>query len=66
MLVFDADIGRLVGSLLSRELRPGHKIICIDGVELRDFDYIDIGEELPDVGVVPVVIKSLIFRTSCL
>lgn len=63
VLVFDLDIGRLVGSLLAQELRPGYKIISIDGIDLQDFDYIDIGEELPDAGVVPVVIKSLIFRT---
>lgn len=62
VLVFDADIGKLVGSLMAQETGAGQKIISIDGIELQDFDYIDIGEELP-AGVVPVVIKSLIFRT---
>jgi ethanolamine utilization protein EutA len=36
-------------------------IISIDGVELREFDYIDIGELIPTSGAVPVVIKSLVF-----
>jgi ethanolamine utilization protein EutA len=38
--------------------------VSIDGLELKDFDYIDIGEMLPSSGAVPVVIKSLIFPTS--
>jgi ethanolamine utilization protein EutA len=62
VLVFDADIGKLVGNLIEQELLPGAGIISIDGVDLRDFDFIDIGQELADVRAVPVVIKSLIFR----
>ncbi|MEE9185678.1 MAG: ethanolamine ammonia-lyase reactivating factor EutA [Candidatus Binatia bacterium] len=62
ILVFDADIAKLVGNLLEKELLPGAGIISIDGIDLKDFDFIDIGEELPDARAVPVVIKSLIFR----
>jgi ethanolamine utilization protein EutA len=62
VLVFDADIAKLVGNIIERELLPGSGIISIDGVDLKDFDFIDIGEELPDAKAVPVVIKSLIFR----
>lgn len=62
VLVFDADIAKLVGNIIERELLPGSGIISIDGIDLKDFDFIDIGEELPDAKAVPVVIKSLIFR----
>ncbi|MGH7830626.1 MAG: ethanolamine ammonia-lyase reactivating factor EutA, partial [Candidatus Binatia bacterium] len=62
VLVFDADIAKLVGNIIEKELLPGSGIISIDGIDLRDFDFIDIGEELPDAKAVPVVIKSLIFR----
>ena len=62
VLVFDADIAKLVGNILERELLPGAGIISIDGIDLKDFDFVDIGEELPDARAVPVVIKSLIFR----
>ena len=48
--------------LSRRELIPGAGIISIDGIDLKDFDFIDIGQELPDAKAVPVVIKSLIFR----
>ncbi len=63
VLVFDADIGRLVGRNMLRE-ETGLKdiLVSIDGIDLQDFDYIDIGEQMPDAHVVPVVIKSLIFR----
>jgi ethanolamine utilization protein EutA len=62
VLVFDADIAKLMGNIIERELIPGAGIISIDGIDLKDFDFVDIGEELPDAKAVPVVIKSLIFR----
>ena len=62
VLVFDADIGRLVGNMLRQELGHAGSLISVDGIELQDFDFIDIGEQMPDSHVVPVVIKSLVFR----
>jgi len=64
VLVFDADIAKLMGNIVERELIPGAAIISIDGIDLKDFDFIDIGQELPDAKAVPVVIKSLMFRHS--
>ncbi len=64
VLVFDADIAKLMGNIVERELIPGAGIISIDGIDLKDFDFIDIGQELPDAKAVPVVIKSLMFRHS--
>ncbi|MFC1816821.1 ethanolamine ammonia-lyase reactivating factor EutA [Thermodesulfobacteriota bacterium] len=62
VLVFNADIGRLVGNMLRHELGFKGSLISVDGIELLDFDYIDIGEQMLDAHVVPVVIKSLVFR----
>ncbi len=62
LLVIDADVAGLVGALLRQEFGVGGAIVCIDQVLLREFDYIDIGRPLPDQGVVPVVVKSLVFR----
>ena len=45
-------------------MRLDNAIVSVDGLELKDFDYIDIGTMLPTSGAVPVVIKSLIFPTS--
>jgi len=61
ILVFDSDIGGLLGLHFREEMRQEFPIISIDGVELREFDYIDIGALIPTSGAVPVVIKSLVF-----
>ena len=39
---------------------PG-ALVSIDGVQLHDLDYVDIGAMMTPPGVVPVVIKSLLF-----
>lgn len=62
VLVLDADIAKLVGNIIHKEILPGAGVVSIDGIDLKDFDFVDIGQELPDARAVPVVIKSLIFR----
>ena len=64
MFVFDTDIGGLLGLHLNQELKVDVPVVSIDGIELREFDYIDIGAMLETTGAVPVVIKSLIFPGS--
>ena len=61
VIVLDADVSRLVGENLSRALDRCRDIICIDGVQLQDFDYIDISREHEHTRTVSVVIKSLVF-----
>jgi ethanolamine utilization protein EutA len=61
VLVVDRDIGRLLGHILERELGVARAVIAIDGIELREFDYVDIGAPVQPANVVPVVIKSLLF-----
>src|SRR5262249_33112328 len=60
VVVFDSDIGGLVGLHL-RELAPTLSVVSIDGIDLHEFDYIDVGAILPASGVVPVVVKTLVF-----
>ena len=36
-------------------------LVSIDGVQLQELDYVDVGELITPPGVVPVVIKSLLF-----
>jgi ethanolamine utilization protein EutA len=64
VLVGDGDVGGLLGIHLHEEMRIANAIVSVDGLELKEFDYIDIGTMLPTSGAVPVVIKSLIFPTS--
>ncbi len=61
ILVFDGDVGKLVGNLLQREFGIETDIISVDMVELREFDHIDLGEQFKKSGTVPIVIKSLVF-----
>ena len=63
ILMMDGDAGRTVGAILKRELDVPTEIISIDGVQLRDLDYVDIGEMIHPTEVVPLVIKSLLFAS---
>ena len=61
VLVLDGDIARTIGEILRRECDVAGDIISVDGVQLREFDYVDIGEVIRPTNVVPLVIKSLLF-----
>jgi ethanolamine utilization protein EutA len=64
VLAGDGDVGGLLGIHLHEEMKVTNPVVSIDGLELKDFDYIDIGTMLEASGAVPVVIKSLIFPGS--
>jgi len=66
VLVGDGDVGGLVGIHCREEIRLSNPIVSIDGIALREFDFIDIGALLENSGAVPVVIKSLVFPTAAL
>ncbi|HEY0582248.1 MAG TPA: ethanolamine ammonia-lyase reactivating factor EutA, partial [Chloroflexota bacterium] len=55
VLVFANDCGKLIGGIIREEFTPTTEIVSIDGIELQEFDYIDIGEMLYPSRVVPVV-----------
>jgi ethanolamine utilization protein EutA len=60
-IMLDGDIAQTLGGILREELDVRSEILCIDGVVLWDFDYIDLGRiRLPSM-TVPVTIKSLVF-----
>ena len=61
ILAGDGDVGGLIGIHLREEMKIANAIVSIDGLELKEFDYIDIGAMLDASGAVPVVIKSLLF-----
>ena len=58
--MIDGDVGRLIGKILVDELGVSN-VLSLDGVLLSDLDYIDVGEMISPPGVIPIVIKSLIF-----
>jgi len=64
ILVGDGDVGGLIGIHCREETRLSNPIVSIDGIVLKEFDFIDIGALLETSGAVPVVIKSLVFPAS--
>jgi ethanolamine utilization protein EutA len=64
VLAGDGDVGGLIGVHFHEELGLAHSVVSIDSLELREFDYIDIGAMLDLSGAVPVVIKSLLFARA--
>jgi ethanolamine utilization protein EutA len=61
VLLVDADIAMTIGRLFRDEIAGHCQVVAVDGVHLKDFDFVDIGAVIRPTNVVPVVIKSLLF-----
>lgn len=60
-VMIDGDIAQTLGGILRDELGLQNDLLILDGISLRDFDYIDLGKiRLPSF-TVPVTVKSLLF-----
>ena len=64
ILVVRGDIAGLLGIHFRVEEGFPGPIISIDGIEVSNFDFIDIGDVIRSTGSAPVVIKSLIFPSE--
>jgi ethanolamine utilization protein EutA len=60
-VVLDGDVAMTLGRLLREELGVPVDLLVLDGVTLRDFDYVDLGRIRHPSRTVPVTIKSLVF-----
>lgn len=63
-LMIDGDVGASLGRILREELHLEGKIVSVDGIKLQELDFVDVGELIDPPGVVPVVIKSLLFPSN--
>lgn len=61
-VMLDGDVAMTVGRLLAEELGVRNDLLVIDGVQLWDFDFIDLGRIRLPSRTVPVTIKSLVFN----
>jgi len=59
--IFDKDVANLVGEELQRRLGGNNTIICVDSIDIKGLNFVDIGRPLPDTKAVPVTVKSLVF-----
>ncbi|HTD79435.1 MAG TPA: ethanolamine ammonia-lyase reactivating factor EutA, partial [Chloroflexota bacterium] len=64
VIALDGDIGASLGGILTEELDVTAPLVAIDGLQLVELDYIDIGEVILPANVVPVVVKSLAFTAT--
>jgi ethanolamine utilization protein EutA len=64
VVTLDGDIGASLGAILHEELNVTSPLISIDGLQLVELDYVDVGELLQPANVVPVVVKSLAFSAN--
>jgi ethanolamine utilization protein EutA len=62
VLLIDGDVGNSLGRIICNEVVPGAHVIALDGVQLKQFDYVDIGGVIELTNAVPVIIKSLLFK----
>ncbi|MGZ3307496.1 MAG: ethanolamine ammonia-lyase reactivating factor EutA [Xanthobacteraceae bacterium] len=62
VLLIDGDVGKSLGRVIRHEIAPAADVIAIDGVQLKEFDYVDIGGVIEVTNVVPIIIKSLLFK----
>jgi ethanolamine utilization protein EutA len=62
VLLIDGDVGKSLGRVILHEIAPHADVIAIDGVALKEFDYVDIGSVIELTNVVPIIIKSLLFK----
>jgi ethanolamine utilization protein EutA len=60
-LILDGDIAQTIGGMLKEDWGIASELLVIDGIALRDFDYIDLGRIRMPSRTVPVTIKSLVF-----
>lgn len=62
ILLFNHDVAGVVGNLFVEEHSPSCPVISIDQIAIEEWSYIDIGNVDPIHNVVPVVMKSLVFK----
>jgi ethanolamine utilization protein EutA len=60
-LILDGDVAQTLGAILKEDWGLRSQVLVIDGVALRDFDFIDLGRIRVPSNTVPVTIKSLVF-----
>ena len=61
VVITDGDIAGVLGSHLNDELRGMRSVVCVDAIDVQEFDHIDIGEFAPRTRALPVIVKTLLF-----
>lgn len=60
-VVLDLDLAKSLGGILKEELGLARELVAIDGIDVGDLDYVDIGRPIGILEPLPVTVKSLLF-----
>jgi ethanolamine utilization protein EutA len=63
-LMVDGDVALSLGCIMRDELAVTNDLLILDGIDLRDFDFVDLGRVRHPSNTVPVTIKSLVFAAA--
>ena len=63
-IVVDMDVAKSLGGILKDELHVREDVVVVDGIDVGDLDFVDIGRPMGISDIVPVTVKSLVFPNS--
>lgn len=63
-IVVDMDVAKSLGGILKEELHLEEDVVVVDGIDVGDLDFVDIGRPMGISDIVPVTVKSLVFPSS--
>ncbi len=63
-LILDVDVAKALGGILKEELKVAPEVIAVDGIDVGDLDFIDVGNAMGVTEVIPVTIRSFMFPES--
>lgn len=61
LAVLEQDMAKALGLLMERVLAGRRQVACIDGIQVEQGDYVDLGRPVMNGLVIPVVVKTLLF-----
>ncbi|WP_375180081.1 ethanolamine ammonia-lyase reactivating factor EutA [Enterococcus rotai] len=62
ILIVQEDNAKSLGQSLFSCLPENYPFVCLDGIQVENGDYIDIGKPIINGSVLPVVVKTLVFE----
>lgn len=64
IVIVENDMAKVLGQTMYHLLDWKKEVICLDSIHLSEGDYIDIGRPIAEGCVLPVVVKTLVFKTQ--